>query len=66
MSKRLGTRHGRREKMKHNPQYAKERGKFIVKKMLKKKKRDELAKHKFIPSPPEPTKPEDPLKGFFP
>ena len=57
--------------MKHNPQYAKERGKFIVKKMLKKKKRDELAKHKFIPSlpvqePPEPTKPEDPLKGFFP
>ncbi len=70
MTKRTGNIRGRREKMKHNPQYAKERGKFLAKKMIKKKKRDELAKHKPIPSPPvekpqEPTKPEDPLKGFF-
>jgi len=70
MSKRTRNVRGRREKQKHNPQYAKERGRIIARKMLKRQKKAELAKHKFIPSPPaekpqEPTKTEDPLKGFF-
>lgn len=39
--------------MKHNPQYAKERGKGIAKKMLKRRKKEELAKQK------------DPTRGFF-
>ncbi len=70
MTKRTGNIRGRREKQKHNPQYAKERGKHLAKKMLRKKKRAERAKHKFIPSPPvekpkEPTKVKDPTEGFF-
>lgn len=68
MTKRTGRR-GRQEKMKHNPQYAKERGKFLAKKMIKRKKREERAERKVstppIEKPQEPTKVKDPLEGFF-
>ncbi len=53
MTKRIRNVRGRREKQKHNPQYAKERGKALAKEMVKKKKEDELAKR------------NDPTRGFF-